>query len=147
VSRIVRVVGVCLLAALALSACGGGGSTSGPQRDLIKKADAICLDTQDKVGRTLGDDAAADRDAVHSASNRLMALDAPSEDESTWMVFVQEVNNLWIELEDVAQSLDPSTNDRARADRARARVRQTNDHIKQLAKQYGMVNCAMGFGQ
>jgi hypothetical protein len=130
---------------LVLSACGGGEDIGGAQKENAEKADNICLDAQDKVGNALGDDAAADRDAIRQATDKLMALNAPSENENTWMLFVQNTNNLWIALDDIAQSLDPNVNDRARAERARVTVRSLNEKVMKYADQYGATECAAGF--
>ena len=146
-SRIVRVTGVALLATLALGACGGGGKIGGPQAATAKKADGICADAQDKVGAKLGDDPAADRDAIRAASDKLMAIQAPSENINTWSLFIQNVNNLWISLDDVAQSLDPNVNDTARAGRARVTVADNNKKVERYAAQYGATTCANGFGR
>lgn len=146
-TRTLRVVGVGLLTALTLGACGSSSGVSGAQADLIKKADAICADAQDAVGRTLGDDPAMDRDAIHAASDKLMALKAPSEDSTTWTLFVQNVNNLWISLDDIAQALDPAVNDRSRVAPAQARIRELNAAIIKDATDYHMDDCAKGFGR
>lgn len=139
--------GGCVLAALVLGACGGGGSVSGAQADTIKKADAICLDAQDAVGKTLGDDANADMDAIHTAYLKLQAIKPPEENEPTWTLFVANTNNLWLQLLDISQSLDPAVNDRARAQRALTGAQQTNAKIKDLAAKYHMEECSKGFGR
>ncbi|MCA1693067.1 MAG: hypothetical protein LC733_13055 [Actinobacteria bacterium] len=138
-----RMTALGLLAALALTGCGGGEGVGGPQKENAAKADAVCEETQDKVG-TLGDDAGADRDVVRAAAERLATFDAPSENETTWLRFVRETENLWLSLEDVAQSRDPSTNDRARAERALVRVRETNTRLAEHAEDYGIETCAEG---
>jgi hypothetical protein len=134
------------MTAFVLGACGSSSGVSGAQADLIKKADSICANAQDAIGRTLGDDAAKDRDAVHAASDKLMALKAPSEDQTTWMLFVQNVNNLWISLDDVAQAQDPTVNETSRIAPARARIRDLNKSIIKYATDYHMNDCARGFG-
>ncbi len=145
-SRLVRWVALSLLVALALSACGDEEETvSGPQREQAQRADVICREVQRRVGPNLGDDPAAERDAVRSAADRFLAMNAPSENETTWMRFVQETNNLWLSLEDVAQSREPGVEDRARADRALQRARDTNSRIMELAREYGMTDCAQGY--
>ena len=147
-NRIVRLTGVGLLAALVLGACSSGNSNvSGAQETVIKKADSICSDAQDAVGRVLGDNPAADRDAIESATNKLMAIKAPSEDQTTWTLFVESTNNLWISLDDVAQALDPSVNDHARAQAAVATITMNNKNVIKYAKAYQMTDCAMGFGR
>jgi DNA repair ATPase RecN len=147
VTRSVRMTALGALAALALAGCGGGdGGPVGPQKEHIAKADPICEQAQNQVG-TLGDDAAKDRDVVRSAAERLGALNAPSEDETIWMQFIRESDNLWLALEDVAQARDPSTNDKARADKGLTRVRETNTRAAGLAKKYGMKICSDGFGR
>ena len=146
-TRLVRMAALGVLAALALAACGDEGGIAAPQKEQAQKADAICREVQSKVGR-LGDDPAMERDAVRSAAERLRAMNPPSENETVWMRFVTDTENLWLSLEDVAQARDPSTNDRARAERALQRVRDTNNRIKELAKDYGMQDCARsGFEQ
>ena len=72
--RFVVMSSLALLPALALGACSGGSKTSGPEREVIAKAETICQDTQDKVGRTLADDPAADRDAIREATDKLMDI-------------------------------------------------------------------------
>ena len=146
-SRIVRMTCLCLLGAFALVACGGDeGGASGPQKETGERADQICRDTQRKVGDNLGDDAAADRDAVRAGTDELMKINPPSENETTWELFVQSHNNLWIVLEDIAQSLDPNVNDRARADRARTTLREVHDRVKKHATDYEMRICSQGYG-
>lgn len=145
-SRIVRLGLVGLLAALALAAC-GEGEIGGAQANFAEEADTVCLEAQDKVGATLGDDAVADRDAVRAASDRFMELDPPSEGETTFEIFRQSVNNLWITLQDIAQSQEPTVNDQARAERARETMRQVNENVKKAADDYGMDACARGFGR
>jgi hypothetical protein len=149
VSRIVRMTCLCLLGAFALAACGGDsqGGASGPQKETGERADRICRDAQRKVGDVLGDDAAADRDAVRAATDQLMGINPPSENETTWELFVQSHNNLWIVLEDIAQSLDPNVNDRARADRARTTLRTVHDNVKRYATDYEMEICSQGYGE
>ncbi len=147
-SRIVRMTCLCLLGAFALAACGDdGGGASGPQKETAERADQICRATQRTVGANLGDDAAADRDAVRGATDQLMRIDPPSENETAWTLFVQSHNNLWIALEDVAQALDPNVNDRARADRARTKVRDLNNDVKKYATDYQMEICSQGYGE
>lgn len=146
-SRLVRVTGLCLLGALALGACGGGSAVSGPEEKVIKQADQICLNTQDKVGPTLGDDPAADRDAIRAATEQLMAIKAPSQNLNAWTLFVQSTNNLWIGLDDVAQSLLPEVNDKARADRARQGVAKNNELVVKYATDYHMQECSNGYGR
>lgn len=143
-TRLVRMAALGVLAALALAGCGGGEDAGGPQIAFAEEVDVICEDTQAKVGPTLGDDAAADRDAVRAAAERLHTLDAPGENESTWLRFVADTDNLWLSLEDVAQARDPSVNEAARAETALTRVRDTNDRIIELADKYGMEICADG---
>ncbi len=145
-SRSVRITALGILTALALVACGDAEGIGAPQRENAQRADEICGATQREVG-TLADDAAMDRDAVRNAAERLAALDAPSENETTWLRFVRETENLWLALEDVAQARDPAVNDRARAERAVTRVRETNDRIKELARDYGMEVCSDGLGR
>lgn len=146
-SRIVRLTGLCVLGAMALGACGGGGGASGPEKKVISQADTICQNTQDKVGSKLGDDPAADRDAIRAATDQLMGIKAPSQNLNAWTLFVQSTNNLWISLDDVAQSLLPEVNDKARADRARATVKENNDLVKKYASDYHMDACANGYGR
>ncbi len=145
--RFVVMSGLALLPALALGACSGGSKTSGPERAVIAKAEVICQDTQDKVGSKLGDDPAADRDAIRAATDQLMAISAPTQNQQAWTLFVQSTNNLWITLDDVAQSLDPNVNDKARADRARATVKTVNNLVKKYAADYNMPECAKGYGR
>ncbi len=144
--RFVGLTGVGLLAALALVGCGSSGP-SGPERAVIAQAEEICLDTQDKVGSTLGDDPAADRDAVREGTDRLMAISAPSQNINAWTLFVQSHNNLWIVLEDIAQSQLPEVNDQARAETARATLVEVHDNVKRYASDYNMVECARGYGR
>jgi hypothetical protein len=146
VSRIVRLGIVSMLAALALAAC-GESEIGGAQKEFAEEADAVCLDAQDKVGRELGDDAPADRDAVRAASDQFMQMEPPSEGETTFEIFRQSVNNLWITLQDIAQSQEPTVNDQPRAERARETMRQVNQKVIEAADDYGMNACARGFGR
>jgi hypothetical protein len=145
VTRSMRVLALGVLAALALVACGETEGIAGPQKEQAQEADAICEQTQGQVGR-LADDAARDRDAVRSAADRLRAMDYPSENETVWLRFVTESENLWLALQDVAEAREPGVNEQARANRAVTRVRETNDRVKELARDYGMEACAEGFG-
>ncbi len=145
-TRSVRMMALGLLAALALSACGNAEGASAPQKENAQKADGICERTQDQAG-TLGDDPAKDRDAVRTASEQFNALKAPSENETIWLRFLRESENLWMSLEDLAQARDPSTNERARADKALTRVRETNTRLADLARDYGMTECSKGLGR
>jgi hypothetical protein len=135
-----------LAGALALTACGGGEGTGGAQQDFAEQVDVVCEETQAQVGPTLGDDAAADRDAVRAAAERLHALDpdSPAEDEAIWKQFLADTDNLWINLEDVAQARDPSTNEAARAQTALDRANTTNQDLIEFAQEYGMEICADG---
>ena len=144
-TRSVRIAVLGVLAALALTACGDTEGIGTPQRENAEKADAICQPAQVEIGR-LADDAGKDRDLVRAAADKFNALDAPSENETTWLRFVRESENLWLSLEDVAQARDPSTNDRARAEEAVTRVRETNTRLAKLAKDYGMEICDSGLG-
>lgn len=145
-SRIVRLGVLGVLVALVLAAC-GEGEIGGAQANFAEEADTVCLDAQDKVGRELGDDAIADRDAVRAASDQFMRMDPPSEGETTFEIFRQSVNNLWITLQDIAQSQEPTVNDQPRAERARETMRTVNENIKKAADDYGMNACAQGFGR
>ena len=136
-----------MLAALVLVACGGGGGVGGEQQKAADAADEICLEAQDKVGNNLGDDPAADRDAIREATDKLMAIDEPSQNQNRWELLVQNTNNLWIALDDIHQALLPEVNDRARAERARVTVAELNDKIKRYADQYNAVECAEGYGR
>jgi hypothetical protein len=138
--------GVCLLTALVLGACSGGGSVSGAQEEQAKKANAICQDAQDAIGRQLGADPNKTEAALHTAADKLKALSAPSENENTWMLFVQSTNNLWLSALDYSQSLDPNVNDRARAQRALQRMHDNNALAMKYATEYHALECARGFG-
>lgn len=139
--------GGCLVAALVLGACGDAeAGISGPQREQAQKADAVCQQAQDAVGRTLGDDPEREQMALQSAAQKLRAMNPPSENETTWQQLVGEMDNLWLSMLDQAQALDPNVNDRARAQRALDRAKETNRDIMRLAAKYGAVECAKGFG-
>ena len=142
-----RAVGGSLLAALVLGACGSGGAIAGPQKEQAQKADAICQDAQDAIGRQLGADPTKDEAALHTAVDKLKALNPPSENSNTWSLFVQSTNNLWLTMLDYSQSLDPNVNDRARAQRALQRVRDNNAQVMKYAKEYHADVCAKGFGR
>ena len=147
-SRMVRLVGAVMGAALVLAGCGEtSGNVGGAQQAVIDEADNICLDAQDAVGATLGDDPAADRDAIRDATEKLKAITEPSQNQNRWELFLQNHNNLWIVLDDIAQSLDPNVNDKARADRARVTMVQVNDNVKKYAGQYKAEECANGYGR
>ena len=67
-SRMVRLTGIVLLAGIVLAGCReGGGNVGGNQQAVIDQADDICFEAQTAVGATLGDDPAADRDAIRKA--------------------------------------------------------------------------------
>jgi len=144
----VRVTGIVLLAGFALAGCGeGGGNVGGAQQAVIDQADDICFEAQSAVGATLGDDAAADRDAIRAATEKLMAINEPSQNQNRWELFIQNHNNLWIVLDDIAQSRLPEVNDRARADRALETMSTIHDNMKKYAGQYKAQDCAEGYGR
>lgn len=139
--------GACLLAALVLGACGDAeAGIGGAQREQARRADAVCTEAQDAVGRTLGDEPEKEQMALQAAAQKLHGMNPPSENETIWMQFVGEMDNLWLSMLDQAQSLDPTVNDRPRAQRAVDRAKETNRDIMRLAAKYGAVECAKGFG-
>jgi hypothetical protein len=146
VSRIVRVGLVGLLGTLVLAACGDEG-IGGAQRAFAEQADEVCLDVQEQVGRELGDDPAADRDAIRAATERFMQMNPPNEGRETFELFRRNLNNLWLNLQDIAQSQEPTVMDRAREQRARETMQTTHENVRRYAADYGMEQCARGFGR
>jgi hypothetical protein len=144
VTWIVRMVGGCLGAALVLGAC-GDTRIGEAQEENARRADAICLEAQDAVGRTLGDEPAKEFEAIRAAADKLEALDAPSQDEHEFDLLVDQMNNFWLQLSDLKEATE--VNDRPRAQRALERARGTNDQIANLADDYGATQCAEGFGR
>jgi hypothetical protein len=139
--------GGCLLAALVLGACGDDSAVGRAQEEQAEKANAICLEAQDAVGTTLGDEPDKDRDAINAARQKLKALPAPNQDQNEWDLFVREMDNFWLQLLDHSEALVPEVNDRPRAQRALDRARATNEQLKKLADDYGATQCAEGFGR
>ncbi|MDQ4098849.1 MAG: hypothetical protein M3144_13405 [Actinomycetota bacterium] len=133
-----------MVAALVLGACGDDG-VSGAQREHAERAEAVCLEMLEAVGRNFGDDPAAERDAVKRAADRLEQMNPPSEDEPRWTLIVAEMNNLWLQLSDAAEARDPMVNDMPRAQRALERVNQTTQRMRNLTSDYGMQECAEEF--
>ena len=133
------------VAAILLVACGSGDEEglSGPKARLAAEADPICSETRQKVG-DLGGDAAAERDAVQSAADRLKALQIPNEDEADYIVFYTHVQNLALSLDDVAQSRQVASPDQGRVNTALDRARQSNEEVKKAAADYGLVECSQG---
>ncbi len=131
------------VAAFLLAGCGAGGDEglSGAKAGLAAQAEPICVETRQKVG-DLGSDAAAERDAVQSAVDRLKALPIPGEDEATFTVFTVHAQNLALALDDVAQSR--AGNDPARAETALGRAREANEQVKKAARSYGFTECSQG---
>jgi hypothetical protein len=109
VTWIVRMVGGCLGAALVLGAC-GDTRIGEAQEENARRADAICLEAQDAVGRTLGDEPAKEFEAISAAADKLEALDAPSQDEHEFDLLVDQMNNFWLQLSDLKEATE--VNDR-----------------------------------
>src|SRR5205807_9702918 len=105
-------------------------NVSGAQKAAIDKADPICLETQQKIGLKLGDQPGPEADALKQASDKLMAIQAPSENSTTWKVFTTSVNNLWLNLLDESEALMPNVNDRNRAAKALQTAGANNDLVK-----------------
>ena len=99
------------------------------------------------MGKTLGDEPDKEQAALKTAVDKLMALKPPSENETIWTQFTGEMNNLWLDMLDVSQSLDPAVNDRPRAQRALDRAKGSNQEVIRLAKKYHALECAKGFGR
>ncbi len=119
---------------------------SGAKSRVAEQANPICAETRQKVG-DLGGDPAAERDALQSAADRLKALPIPGEDEAQYIVFRTHVQNMALNLDDLAQSREVQSPDRARADTALSRAREANELAKEAAAEYGLVECAQGFTQ
>ena len=144
--RFVGLVGVGLLTATALGACTGNTIDEG-QKAVIAQANEICLDTQDVVGRTLGDDPAVERDAIRAATEKLMAIKVGNVDLPAWTLFVQSTNNIWIALDDIYQSQLPEVNDKGRVQRAQVTLAAMNTQAAKNAKGYHITECASGYGR
>ena len=138
------------VAVVAMSAMGGCAedreALSSAKSRVAEQANPICAETRQKVG-DLGGDPAAERDAIQSAADRLKALPIPGEDEAQYKVFQTHVQNMALSLDDMAQSREVQSPDRARADTALSRARESNDLAKEAAAEYGLVECAQGLAQ
>ena len=144
---VVRKSCLAVVAVLLLGACGEAeDSLSSAKRSIADQANPICEETREKVG-DLGGDPAAERDAVQSAADRLKALPIPGDDEPTYKVFQVQVQNLALNLEDMAQNRlraasDPSA--AAQVDRALGRAKESNEELRKAAAKYGLIECAQG---
>lgn len=135
-------VPVAAVAVLLLGGCAeSDDELSGSKARLAAEADPICKDTRAKVG-DLGGDPAAERDAVQSGVDRLGALTIPGEDEAKYKVFLAEVQNLALSLEDVVQSREAG--DGPRAATALTRAGDTNERVKKAGVDYGFTECSQG---
>lgn len=147
--RMVRATGGLLLvtaAAFVLVGC-STDNVSGAQRAAIDQADPICETAQQKIGGVLGDQPAQDAEALRVAAEQLLAVAAPSENLTTWTIFVQSVNNLWLNVFDMAESLQPIVNDRPRAQRALDVAEENNNMVIDAATDYKTEECKNGFAE
>ncbi|MGH9278443.1 MAG: hypothetical protein ACRD12_10125 [Acidimicrobiales bacterium] len=145
--RMLRSTGGILLvtlAALAMVSC-STSDVSGGQQAAIDQADPICLEAQQKIGLKLGDEPTVEAAALKQATDGLMAIAAPSENLTTWKLFTQNVNNLWLNMFDVAESLAPIVNDRPRAQRALEQAATANENVVTYATDYKTEVCKNGF--
>ncbi len=144
---VVRMSCVAVAAVLLLGGCGENEKAlSSAKRTVADQANPICEETLEKVG-DLGGDAAAERDAVQSAADRLKAIPVPGDDQPTYRVFQVQVQNLALNLEDVHQNRlragsDPSA--AAQVDKALGRARKSNEELRKAAAKYGLVECSQG---
>ena len=144
---VVRKSCLAVSAVLLLGGCGEAkDSLSSAKRTVADQANPICAETRTKVG-DLGGDPAAERDAVQSAADRLKAIPIPGEDETQYKVFQVQVQNLALNLEDVAQNRlraasDPSA--AAQVERALGRARESNEELRKAADDYGLTECSQG---
>lgn len=130
--------------ALVLSAC-STSNVSGQQQEAIKQADPICLEAQQKIGLKLGDDPGAEAAALKQATDGLMGINAPSQNLTTWKLFTQNVNNLWLNMLDYSEALLPNVNDRARAQQALESAAEANANVIKYATDYQTEVCKNGF--
>jgi hypothetical protein len=147
VKRTIRSTGglvAVALAMLVLAAC-STDDVSKAQRETIDQADGICQTAQDQIGTTLGDDPVADTAALKVAAEQILAIQAPSENLTTWKIFSTSVNNLWLNMLDYTESLLPLVNDRARAAKALETAATNNKIIIESATDYKMEECSEGF--
>ena len=141
---VVRKSCLAVVAVLLLGGCAeSDDALSSAKRSVAEQANPICEETREKVGE-LGDDPAADRDAVQSAADRLKALPVPGDDEAIYKVFQVRVQNMALALEDLAQSRLVENPDPGRASTALDRASQSNEEVKKAAADYGLVECSQG---
>ncbi len=140
---LVRTSCAAAVAMFLLAGCAGddGGGLSGAKADFAAQVEPICVETRQRVGQ-LGDDPAADRDAVQSAVDRLEALNPPGEDETTFRLFVLHLQNMALALEDLNQAR--IVNNPQRADTALGRAGESHELAKEQARSYGFIECAQG---
>jgi len=127
---------------LVVGACSGdkqSGKPGGARGRYVDQVDPICKDLQSKIGK-LGDDALKQRDEVNAALDRIKAIRQPSEEIDKLRVFLTELNNTAIDLEDVNQSRQ--VNDQARVDTALRRAGEASRRAAKAAKAYGFSECS-----
>jgi len=150
--RFARVAAVAVVATLVLSACSGGGSRL-TKDELIKRADAICLDEQSKtaaIGANLGAPTQANlpqyADAFAQAlpifkdmASKLKALKPPEADQATWD---QIMSSLDQEIAAVQKAQEAAANgDLAALNTAGQEIGTVDAKASQLAQGYGLQVC------
>jgi len=147
-----RVAAVAVCGSLVLAACSGGGSRL-TKAELIKQADAICLEEQSKtaaIGAGLGAPTQANlqqyADAFAQAlpifkdmAGKLKALKPPEADQATWD---QIMSSLDQEIAAVQKAQEAAANgDMTALNTAGQEIGTVDAKASQLAQGYGLTVC------
>lgn len=131
-----------MVTVLVLGACSGDeqtGKPGGARGRYIDQVDPICEELNAKIGR-LGDDALKQRDEINAALDRINAIPPPGEELDKLKVFLIELNNAALALEDVNQSR--LVNNQGRVDTALQTARESDEQAADAADGYGFEQCS-----
>ncbi|MGH9263695.1 MAG: hypothetical protein ACRD1D_03285 [Acidimicrobiales bacterium] len=134
-----RLCAVGLFVALLVSACGDDNELSGAKAGYVAQVDPICAELQGKIG-DLGSEPEQQAADVEAAVMRIKEVDQPRDDSARADIFIVDMENLYLSLQDVHQAR--LVNDTARAARAIEGARMNAQTAADAAEEYGMVVCA-----
>jgi hypothetical protein len=136
-------VAAALLLPAMLAGCGGGGAPGAEKARYIVQSDAICGEVfaQAAAAGTAHDKATADKlaDVWGRGSDRLKAMEPPSESVELARQFVTDVENIGLSY--VAASRALELNDQAKAERDFNDVSMIKSRAAKTAKDYGYKVC------
>lgn len=141
----IRYLAVAAFAALTVSACGAGGDdgrVTGAKGGYVAQVDPICAELQSKIGE-LGVEAEQQATDVEAAVVMIRAVSRPGDDRVIADLYIANMENLYLSLQDVHQSR--LVKDQPRADKALEGARANNLSAAKAAKSYGMVECAQTY--